>query len=66
VFAYHTIGARALAALLARGETVAAVATGQGALRLTRVQQAGLAEESADRWAEARGLGPGDRLTGER
>ncbi len=28
VFAYHTFGARARAALVARGETVAAVATG--------------------------------------
>jgi len=40
------------------------VATGQGTLWLTRVQQAGRAEETADRWAEARGLAPGDRLAG--
>jgi UDP-4-amino-4-deoxy-L-arabinose formyltransferase/UDP-glucuronic acid dehydrogenase (UDP-4-keto-hexauronic acid decarboxylating) len=40
------------------------VATGQGTLRLTRVQQAGHAEATADRWLEARGLAPGDRLTG--
>jgi UDP-4-amino-4-deoxy-L-arabinose formyltransferase/UDP-glucuronic acid dehydrogenase (UDP-4-keto-hexauronic acid decarboxylating) len=42
------------------------VATGRGTLTLTRVQQAGRAEELADRWAGAQGLGPGDRLTGER
>ena len=41
------------------------VATGQGTLRLTRVQQTGRAEETADRWLEARGLRAGDRLTGE-
>jgi len=40
------------------------VATGQGTVRLTRVQQAGHAEATADRWLEARGLGPGHRLTG--
>jgi UDP-4-amino-4-deoxy-L-arabinose formyltransferase/UDP-glucuronic acid dehydrogenase (UDP-4-keto-hexauronic acid decarboxylating) len=40
------------------------VATGQGTLRLTRVQQAGHAEASADRWLEAQGLAPGHRLTG--
>jgi UDP-4-amino-4-deoxy-L-arabinose formyltransferase/UDP-glucuronic acid dehydrogenase (UDP-4-keto-hexauronic acid decarboxylating) len=42
------------------------VTTGRGALTLTRVQQAGRAEELADRWAGAQGLGPGDRLTGAR
>jgi len=41
------------------------VATGQGTLRLTRVQQAGHAEETADRWLEGRGLRPGDRLMGD-
>jgi methionyl-tRNA formyltransferase len=41
------------------------VATGQGSLRLTRVQEAGHAEETADRWLERRGFAPGDRLTGE-
>jgi UDP-4-amino-4-deoxy-L-arabinose formyltransferase/UDP-glucuronic acid dehydrogenase (UDP-4-keto-hexauronic acid decarboxylating) len=40
------------------------VATGEGLLRLTRVQAAGGAEERADRWAVARGLTPGDRLMG--
>ena len=38
------------------------VATGEGALRLTRVQTAGGAELPADLWAEASGLRPGDRL----
>jgi UDP-4-amino-4-deoxy-L-arabinose formyltransferase/UDP-glucuronic acid dehydrogenase (UDP-4-keto-hexauronic acid decarboxylating) len=38
------------------------VATGQGALRLTRVQEAGRAEWPADRWARARGVAPGHRL----
>lgn len=38
------------------------VATGEGTLRLTRVQQAGHAEEAADRWLGARGLACGDRL----
>jgi methionyl-tRNA formyltransferase len=43
-----------------------AVATGQGTLRLTRVQASGGREETADAWARARGLGPGDRVpTGE-
>jgi UDP-4-amino-4-deoxy-L-arabinose formyltransferase/UDP-glucuronic acid dehydrogenase (UDP-4-keto-hexauronic acid decarboxylating) len=41
------------------------VATGQGTLRLTRVQQAGGPEEPADRWLEARGFARGDRLMGE-
>ena len=40
------------------------VATGQGALRLTRVQAAGRAEQPADLWARASGLRPGDRLAG--
>ena len=39
--------------------------TGEGTLRLTRVQAAGRAEEAADAWAEERRLGPGDRLTGD-
>jgi UDP-4-amino-4-deoxy-L-arabinose formyltransferase/UDP-glucuronic acid dehydrogenase (UDP-4-keto-hexauronic acid decarboxylating) len=38
------------------------VATGEGTVRLTRVQQVGQAEETADRWLEARGLACGDRL----
>ena len=40
------------------------VATEQGALRLTRVQQAGHAEMPADRWARAHGFAPGNRLEG--
>jgi len=39
------------------------VATGQGTLRLTRVQAAGRAEQPADVWAQALRLRPGDRLT---
>ena len=42
------------------------VATGQGALRLTRIQPAGAVEQTAAGWARARGLGPGDSITGER
>jgi UDP-4-amino-4-deoxy-L-arabinose formyltransferase/UDP-glucuronic acid dehydrogenase (UDP-4-keto-hexauronic acid decarboxylating) len=49
---------------VSRGHGIA-VATGQGTLRLTRVQQTGHAEETADRWLERRGLARGDRLTGE-
>ena len=42
------------------------VATGQGMVRLTRVQAAGCREEAAEAWARARGLQPGDRVpTGE-
>lgn len=41
-----------------------AVATGEGALLLRRVQSAGLAEEPADLWALRRGLGAGARLGG--
>ena len=44
-----------------RGVTVA---TGQGTLRLTRVQGAGRSEEAADAWARALGLTPGDSLAG--
>jgi methionyl-tRNA formyltransferase len=70
LFAYHTIGARALEALVARGEEVAvivpsrgvAVATGAGVLVITRVQGAGGLAEPADRWAARRGLRPGARL----
>ena len=39
-----------------------AVATGQGRLRLTRVQGSGRDEEAAERWARSLGLRPGDRL----
>jgi methionyl-tRNA formyltransferase len=39
-----------------------AVATGEGMLLLTRVQEAGRAAEPADRWAERRALRPGMRL----
>jgi UDP-4-amino-4-deoxy-L-arabinose formyltransferase/UDP-glucuronic acid dehydrogenase (UDP-4-keto-hexauronic acid decarboxylating) len=39
------------------------VATGEGALRLTRVQSEGAAEQPADAWALGRGLRPGVRLT---
>ena len=39
-----------------------AVATGDGALLLRRVQSAGVAEEPADIWALRRGLHPGARL----
>jgi UDP-4-amino-4-deoxy-L-arabinose formyltransferase/UDP-glucuronic acid dehydrogenase (UDP-4-keto-hexauronic acid decarboxylating) len=42
------------------------VATGDGLLRLTRVQPAAGTEDSSDRWAETCGFGPGDQLTGER
>jgi methionyl-tRNA formyltransferase len=38
------------------------VATGQGALLITRVQSAGDAAEPADRWAARRALRPGARL----
>jgi methionyl-tRNA formyltransferase len=38
------------------------VATGQGALLITRVQSAGDAAEPADRWAARRALAPGTRL----
>ncbi len=41
-----------------------AVATGAGALLLTRVQSAGGAEEPADLWALRRGVRPGARLSG--
>ena len=41
------------------------VATGEGTLRLTRVQAAGRTEAAADAWVEEQRLGPGDRLTGE-
>jgi UDP-4-amino-4-deoxy-L-arabinose formyltransferase/UDP-glucuronic acid dehydrogenase (UDP-4-keto-hexauronic acid decarboxylating) len=47
-----------------RGQGVA-VATGDGALHLTRIQDHGSAEELADRWALRRGLRPGC-LLGER
>lgn len=40
------------------------VATGQGVVRLTRVQQPGATEMPADRWAVARGFARGDRLDG--
>lgn len=40
------------------------VTTGEGLLRLTRIQAAGGAEERADRWVGIRGLTPGDRLIG--
>jgi methionyl-tRNA formyltransferase len=46
---------------LHEGEGVT-VATGEGTLRLTRIQQAGRHEETADRWATGRGLRPGDRM----
>jgi UDP-4-amino-4-deoxy-L-arabinose formyltransferase/UDP-glucuronic acid dehydrogenase (UDP-4-keto-hexauronic acid decarboxylating) len=49
-----------LEAQRSRGITVA---TGEGALLLTRVQSAGSAEEPADAWAYRRGLKPGMRLT---
>jgi len=39
------------------------VATGEGALRLLRVQSGGAAEQPADAWALGRGLRPGVRLT---
>ena len=39
-----------------------AVATGEGVLRLTRVQTAGEAEESAEVWARRHGVGPGAAL----
>jgi UDP-4-amino-4-deoxy-L-arabinose formyltransferase/UDP-glucuronic acid dehydrogenase (UDP-4-keto-hexauronic acid decarboxylating) len=42
------------------------VATGQGTLRLFRVQPAGEAEQAGDAWARARGLGRGDRVNSER
>ena len=38
------------------------VATGQGMVRLTRVQAAGCREEAAEAWARARGLHPGDHV----
>jgi UDP-4-amino-4-deoxy-L-arabinose formyltransferase/UDP-glucuronic acid dehydrogenase (UDP-4-keto-hexauronic acid decarboxylating) len=38
------------------------VATGCGTLLLSRIQGAGVAEESADLWALRRGLRPGDRI----
>jgi len=38
------------------------VATGQGLVRLTRVQASGRREESAETWARAQGLRPGDRV----
>ena len=41
------------------------VATGEGALRLTRVQSSGHPEERADIWAHAHGLAPGARIGGE-
>ena len=41
------------------------VATGQGSLRLLRVQSAGDLECSADAWARRRGLRTGDRVNGE-
>jgi len=42
------------------------VATGDGNLRVTRVQAAGRSEETADAWARAHGVRPGDRVpTGE-
>ncbi len=44
-----------------RGVTVA---TGQGTLRLTRVQAAGRPEQAADAWAHALRLTQGDRLAG--
>jgi len=43
-----------------RGVTVA---TGAGALLVTRVQSADAAEERADAWAERRRLRPGMRVT---
>ena len=42
-----------------RGVTVA---TGQGMVRLTRVQAPGRREETAETWARAQGLRPGDRV----
>jgi methionyl-tRNA formyltransferase len=45
-----------------RGQSIT-VATGEGALRLTRVQSEGAAEQAADAWALRRGLRPGVRLT---
>jgi UDP-4-amino-4-deoxy-L-arabinose formyltransferase/UDP-glucuronic acid dehydrogenase (UDP-4-keto-hexauronic acid decarboxylating) len=44
-----------------RGVTIA---TGQGTLRLTRVQAAGHVEQPADLWAQASGVRAGDRLAG--
>jgi UDP-4-amino-4-deoxy-L-arabinose formyltransferase/UDP-glucuronic acid dehydrogenase (UDP-4-keto-hexauronic acid decarboxylating) len=44
-----------------RGVTIA---TGQGTLRLTRVQAAGHVEQPADLWAQTSGVRPGDRLAG--
>jgi len=42
------------------------VATGDGNLRVTRMQAAGRSEETADAWARAHGVRPGDRVpTGE-
>lgn len=38
------------------------VATGDGALLLTRIQSVGVAEESADVWALRRGMRPGARM----
>jgi methionyl-tRNA formyltransferase len=38
------------------------VATGQGMVRLTRVQALGRGEEAAETWARAQGLRPGDRV----
>jgi len=50
-----------LAIVAGRGVTVA---TGDGALLITRVQTVGDAEERADAWAAGRRLRPGTRLTG--
>src|SRR5207247_10592645 len=49
-----------LAILPSRGVQVA---TGEGALLLTRVQRAGAAEEPAEAWAERRALRAGARVT---
>lgn len=48
--------------ILAIDERGVSVATADGALRLTRVQQAGDIEMPADRWARTRGIAPGARL----
>ena len=54
---------RVVAVAADRGITVA---TGDGNLRVTRVQAAGRSEETADAWARAHGVRPGDRVpTGE-
>ena len=66
-----SVEAGVAAAAAGRGVEVAAdrgitVATGDGNLRVTRVQAAGRSEETADAWARAHGVRPGDRVpTGE-